>query len=311
MLANHIDRYLLSFVSLRSPQTIDWYRKRLNPLKALNQNISSVTLFDLQQLYAQLANKKDRWVNHPSGRAPKSGGLALSTLRGYVRAWRAFFNWCVDDGVLMASPARKLKPPPLPKQPPKAIEHSDMERIVEAARLSSARDYAICCILADSACRVGGLCNISLDNLDLDRSQAIVMEKGQTRFLLFTQRTVTAIRAYLLERPDVSDRALFIGHKNVPLKPGGIHALLDRLARQAGIHGRHNPHAFRHGWARHALQQHADISDVAHVLGHSQVQTTYEFYGRWDTRELHAIHARYTPLAPEDEDILPTTDQAN
>ena len=37
---------------------------------------------------AQLANKKVRWTNHPSGRAPQAGGLAPATLRGYVRAWR-------------------------------------------------------------------------------------------------------------------------------------------------------------------------------------------------------------------------------
>src|SRR5512138_603873 len=121
MLPDYIDRYLLSFVSLRSPQTIEWYRQRLKPLKSLNQNISSVTLFDLQQVYAQLATKKVRWTNHASGREPQAGGLSPMTLRGYVRAWRAFFNWCVDNGALTDSPARKLKPPPLPDQPPKAV----------------------------------------------------------------------------------------------------------------------------------------------------------------------------------------------
>lgn len=296
MLSIIIDQYLTSLVTLRSPQTITWYKKRLAPLRALTQNIHSVTLLDLQCAYASLAQRQTQYLDHPSGRAPIAKPLSPATLRGYVRAWRAFFNWCVDCGFITASPARKLKLPPLPKQPPKAISCTDKDLIIEAARLSSARDYAIVCILADSACRAGGLCAITLDNLDLDRRQAIVVEKQQTRFLLFTERTVTAIRAYLLERPAVPYRELFIGQKRVPLQPGGIHILLDRLAEAAGVQGRHNPHAFRHGWARAALEQHADLSDVAHVLGHRQVQTTFEFYGRWDVEELHGIHDRYTWL---------------
>ena len=303
MLSNVIDQYLTSLVTIRSPQTITWYRKRLAPLRVLTQNISSITLLDLQTVYAGIAQRKTQYLNHPSGRAPVDKPLSPSTLRGYVRAWRSFFNWCVDCNLIIASPARKLKLPQVPKQPPKAISRSDKERTLSAALRSSARDYAIVCILADSACRVGGLCNITLDNLDLEHKQAIVVEKGQTRFLLFTDRTVDAIRAYLIERPAVAYRELFIGQKGVPLKPGGIHALLDRLADEEGIEGRHNPHAYRHGWARAALEHGADLSDVAHVLGHRQIQTTYEFYGRWDTTELHALHDRYTWLEAEVEGV--------
>lgn len=136
MLSDEIDRYLLSLMTLRSPATIAWYRKRLDPLRLLSQNISSICLSDLQAVYAQLANQKSRWVNHPSGRASSPGGLSPDTLRGYVRAWRGFFNWLVDDGILSCSPAAKLKLPRLPDQPPKSVTRSDMELIIEAALTS-------------------------------------------------------------------------------------------------------------------------------------------------------------------------------
>lgn len=309
---DEIDRYLLSLITLRSPQTISWYKKRLAPLRSLSQNIRAVTLSDLQTCYARLAQQKSRWNNHPSGRRSESGGLSPATLRGYVRAWRAFFNWLVDTGALPTSPAHKLKLPAMPKQPPKAINSTDLDRMLEAARLSSARDYAIVCILADSACRAGGLCSITLDNLDLEHAQAIVTEKGQLRFLLFSARTVSAIRDYLTVRPAVLSRALLIGQRRTPLTPGGIHALLDRLADSAGIDGRHNPHSFRHGWARGALARGAGLGDVAQVLGHRQIQTTYEFYGRWSTTELHDLHDRYSWLpADRTDDIVQTTCQPN
>ncbi len=291
-----IDRYLLSQQSTRSKQTIAWYKKRLSPLRDLSKPLITITLDDLRRTYALLADRKTQYVDHPSGRSSLDKPLSPSTLRGYVRAWRAFFAWCVDAGLLKVSPARKLELPKVPKQPPKAISRADLDRIVEAARLSSVRDYAIVCVLADSACRAGGLVAITLDNLDLDAHQAIVTSKGQTCFILFTDRTADALRAYLRERPAVPYRELFIGQKLIPLTAGGVHALLDRLATAAGIAGRHNPHSIRHGWAREALRQGADLSDVGHVLGHSQMQTTYEFYGRWNNSELHAIHDRFTLL---------------
>lgn len=297
----HIDRYLRDMQDRRrSSQTVIWYEKRLRPLRCLDQLIETISLTDLDQIYLRLSTQTTQYAFNRSSHPPiEHKPLSPATLRGYVRGWRAFFNWLIDRGVIDCSPARKLKLTIIPAQPPKAISRADMERIVEAARQSSTRDYAICCILADSACRVGGLCNITLDNLDLDRAQAVVIEKGQLRFLLFTERTIEAIRAYLIDRPSAPYPELFIGQKLIPLKPGGIHSLLDRLAISAGVSDRHNPHAWRHGWARAALEAKADISDVAHVLGHRQIQTTYQFYGRWTTGELHQIHDRLTWLPAE------------
>lgn len=298
-LSETIDRYLLSMEDVRSRQTILWYAKRLKPLRSLDKPLPRISLDDLRALYAQLSRRTTKYADHPS-RPAVAGGLSPSTLRGYVRAWRAFFNWCIDGGLLKSSPARKLKLPRLPEQPPKAISYNDMEAIVEAARQSSARDYAIVCILADSACRVGGLCNITLDNLDLEKGYAIVIEKNsQARYLLFTARTVEAIRAYLPERPNVDSRALFVGRKRQPIGTSGIHQLLARLAESAGVVGRHNPHAFRHGWARAALERGAKLDEVAHVLGHSDPGVTYRYYGRWDPAELRAIHDRCTWLPGE------------
>ncbi len=128
-LSDQIDRYLLSLVTMRSPQTLAWYRKRLAPLRQLSE---PVTLSDLQALYAALASRNVKYANHPSGRHAESGPLSPATLRGYVRSWRGFFNWLVDNGALPCSPARNLKLPQMPKQPPKSIARSDMELIIEA-----------------------------------------------------------------------------------------------------------------------------------------------------------------------------------
>ncbi len=78
-LSDQIDRYLLSLVTMRSPQTLAWYRKRLAPLRQLSE---PVTLSDLQALYAALASRNVKYADHPSGRHAESGPLSPATLRG-------------------------------------------------------------------------------------------------------------------------------------------------------------------------------------------------------------------------------------
>src|SRR5512140_1870960 len=91
-----IDQYLVSIENGRcSPATLAWYAKRLRPLRSIHKSIERVTLDDLQRAYNQLASRKEQYKDHPSRKTIKQP-LSPSTLRGYVRAWRAFGNWLVE-----------------------------------------------------------------------------------------------------------------------------------------------------------------------------------------------------------------------
>lgn len=90
MLSDEIDRYLLSLVTVRSPQTVSWYRKRLQPLRSLEKNISAITLIDLQSLYADLATRSERWLNFFY--SPPPVPYAPSQYRGASAAGRLAFD---------------------------------------------------------------------------------------------------------------------------------------------------------------------------------------------------------------------------
>jgi site-specific recombinase XerD len=62
------------------------------------------------------------------------------------------------------------------------------------------------------------------------------------------------------------------------------------------IQGRANPHAYRHAWARDALNAGADITKVARTLGNS-LRVTAEYYALWSDHEIQAAHAKYSPGA--------------
>jgi site-specific recombinase XerD len=76
----------------------------------------------------------------------------------------------------------------------------------------------------------------------------------------------------------------------------GPRQLLKRLAGEIGITGPHNPHAFRHAFARRMLANGMDISDLSRLMGHSSIQVTAKHYLCWTAAELGQKHAQFNSL---------------
>lgn len=279
-LTDAYQEFLLAYEGCMAPRTVNHYRYRLGRLLGFLDcaDLEAVTISDLRKWRARLV----------------SLGLSPYTVHGYLRVARRFFKWCVEEGFLTASPATRLKLPKLPDQDPKAVTPADLQKLLEAARHSSPRDYAIVCFLADTGCRVSGLCGLRPHDLDLSEGRAYVTEKGSRRRAVYlTFETVKAILAYERVRPD--GPTLFLG-KRGPLTRSGIYRILEKLAQAGGVTGRFNPHAFRHGAARGMLDNGADLSVVADLLGHKSPDVTRQFYARWTDKELKERHSRYSWL---------------
>lgn len=268
-----------------SRSTIAIYQAAYKSLGLDDQTIETVTVAQLRSWQAE------------KFKAVEAGKLSVQTLHRYTSVIKIFFDWCVGEEMISVSPATRLSLPKLPKNElPANIADRDLMRLLDAAYKSGPRNYAILRFLANTGCRVSGLTELKLDDLDLINLRANVCEKGgKSRYVYFNEATANAIRAWLVMRPTHYDDHVFIGLKG-PLTRFGIRSLLVRLAAKAHVEGRYNPHSFRHAWARRALEQcRFDLGAVSHFLGHSRVQVTDEFYGRWTEGEwAERIHERDT-----------------
>ena len=296
-LSEALSEFDLSLVGNAADSTRSWYQQRLSVLVEFvaDVEIEELTISHLRRWRASLIERDGRWQDHPT-RPEEKGGLSPWTVRGYIRAVRAFCNWCVREGLLVSSPAARLRLPPKPPNPPKAVSNEDVLAMLDVADV---RDRAIVSVLAATGCRVGGLCDLRLSDLELEHqpARAMVREKGRggkkSRLVFFGPQTVSALRAWITIRPDVGgDDHVFLGQRG-PLTEGGVYQVLRRLAKKAGIEGRFNPHAFRHAFARGALENGADLGTVSQLLGHSGIGVTNEFYGRWSVDELGRRSEKY------------------
>lgn len=288
-----LDGFLAAQAGEVSPSTRQWYRKRLGVFVEFAGDVCprelSPTL--LRAFRAHLVD----------------AGLSPHTVHGHQRATRRFCAWLVDEGVLPRNVARDVPLIRLPQQPPKALTDEDLDRLLARLPAESARDRAIVLLLVDTGCRVGGLCSLTREALDLERGCATVVEKGSRgRRVYFTEMTAAALRVWLAARPAVESDAVFVSRSGAPLTENGVRLMLERVAKRAGVRGRINPHSFRHAFARSFLRNGGNLATLGRILGHAPGSpVTARYYAIFDDAELQEFHGRYSPLAERNGRLRP------
>ena len=288
----------------RSHKTAHDYGQRLAMLAAFlgDRDVASITADDLRRFVADLRSRDTRYTGHVY-RPVKAGGLSPATVAGHVRAIKRLFSFLVDDGVIDGNPARRLKVQKLPKgREPKAISLEDLQAMLAATAGDDAaqlRDRALLLFLTDTGCRVGGLVGLRLADLDLESGAAWVIEKGsKRRAVFFTERTAEALARWLAIRPEGSDRVFVrvdLRDAGQGLTALGVSQILRRVGLRAGVTGAHNPHSFRHAFAREYLGNGGDLATLADLLGHADIGTT-SMYLVFSVSELQVKHDRFSPV---------------
>ncbi len=290
----------------RSAQTLRDYREKLGHLVAFlgDVSIETITTTDLRRFVADMMDQSTLYEDHHRC-APIEGSLSPFTIAGRVQVLKRFFNWLVEEALLADNPARRIKRPNPRRLTPKGITREDLLALLKATEgegLTDKRDRAITLFLADTGCRVGGLCGLRLGDVDLEARLARLTEKGsKTRLIPFSVVTEKALRDWLAVRPQGESDALFVtlgrwGHPEAAFSSRGVSQMLKRRADQAGIVGHVNPHSFRHAFARDFLLHGGDIGILSEIMGHSSVLTTKSFYGIFTVQQLQQQHTKHSPI---------------
>ncbi len=228
--------------------------------------------------------------------------LSPFTIRTVLTTVRHFLRWGCDQGLLTKITLVNIKEP-FPD--PKAITQNTFQQLLESAQKiindwERLRNVALLLILRDTGGRCGAIARIEIENIDLETGVVTVRDKGDRLNCLFlTQTSIGAIKNWLevRNRQICNDNYLFQNTKGYALKHLGIRRTLNTLAEKAGVkHERHNPHSFRHAFARDTLLAGADLSQTSQLMNHTTIITTARYYARWSKRELVEIHRRFSPL---------------
>ena len=201
-----------------------------------------------------------------------------------------FFKWCTDEGYLTANPCATLKPIRYESKPRTPLTDIEMEKIRKACKTE--REIAIIETLYSTGCRCSELCNLKIEDVDLENRQVRLFGKGKKhRTSYLSARAIVAITDYLKTRTD-DDPYLFVS----ALKPirrlnvAGTEVVVRKISKRAKILNVY-PHRIRHTFATDALGRGMDIQDLKNILGHNSIDTTL-IYAKINTNQISNSHRR-------------------
>ena len=179
--------------------------------------------------------------------------------------------------------------------------------------LLSLRDRALLETLYSTGARVSEAVGINLG--DLDQAEGFVRLRGKgrkERVVPIGDFAVRAIRKYRDSIPMTAERRglsapLFLNHRGGRLTTRSVARIVAQYSvRLAG--GAVNPHALRHSYATHLLDEGADLRSIQEMLGHASLSTTQK-YTHLASDKLAAVYDRAHPRARSSKGATAHKDQ--
>jgi site-specific recombinase XerD len=182
---------------------------------------------------------------------------------------------------------------------PRSLPPTQVEQVLaQTCKRSTAvgrRDYAILLLLARLGLRGGEVCNLTLEDIDWEKSRIAVRGKVERVVQLPMPAEVgQAIAAYLKEgRPRLpGNRRLFI-RARAPLTgfkgQGSVGTVVKHALLRAKIDSpRKGAHQFRHTLASTMLQNGSSLSEIGELLRHRSPDTT-AIYAKIDLLSLRSL----------------------
>lgn len=284
-LADLIKEFLVFLEKERglSLETLRAYRSDLEDFNSFNSvSLAEIKAKDIRRYLASLHKKLE----------PASMARRLSAIREFFRYLKKQKKTKEDLAALIPSVKTKKKLPKFLS----VQEAGELLDSITPEKFLSARDLALLELIYGSGLRVSEAVNATTDDFDLSAESVKVKGKGnKERVVPLTPSAVRAIRVYLNERGESSEKKLFLNFRKTPLNVRSARRILEDRLSKSGIRKSVSPHALRHSFATHLLSAGADLRVIQELLGHSRLSTT-EKYTHLDLGTLLAEYYGKHPL---------------
>ena len=165
---------------------------------------------------------------------------------------------------------RVKKPEPLVKD---TLTEGEVARIIAATKNS--REKAIIGLLAYSGLRASELCNLRVNDVDLDNGVVKVIEgKGGRDGISYIPSECCKMISEYLKEYDTNPHLFKTLRMRAKYTTWALRKLIKKVARKAGVEKRTYPHLFRHSLATNLVKKGANILTVQKQLRHKNLETT-------------------------------------
>ena len=283
-----IDAYLQRCAIERglAVHTIDAYERDLRGFEEFSERygVNDLRNVDRRLVRRFVANLSSR------GYAPRSVARKASSVRGFLAD-------AARRDLIAANPAEGVPQPKTPGTLPKAIPARSLGSLIDAVQGDGPvdlRDRAILEMLYGTGVRVSELAAMSVADIASGRFLVVTGKGNKQRSIPISRPVEHAVRSYM-----ASSRGGLLDGRTSPMLWIGVRGgdLSARGIRRV-VHNRVGsyPHALRHSFATHLLENGADLRSVQELLGLSELATT-QIYTAVTRKHLTETYERSHPRA--------------
>lgn len=217
---------------------------------------------------------------------------------------KSFLTWMDKKGILHNAAINTVRSPKLAHKLPRPLQEKQAKRVLENADLLVSedwigqRDRALFTLLYGCGLRINEALSLNISDLPRDGFLRVIGKGNKERQVPVMDIVEETIRAYLAlcPYPHIESRALFLGVKGQRLSQGIAQKAMRSLRGLLELPENTTPHALRHSFATHLLQNGANLREIQELLGHSSLSTTQR-YTEIDTKALMKIYKSAHPRA--------------
>ena len=225
---------------------------------------------------------------------------------------RTFFQYLLKDRYVSLNPFDGISLRRSETRLPSVLTEEEVAELLNVERKTflDERDHFLFLFLYGTGARISEALSVNVGDIEWDERRIRITGKGnKERYLFLSRNMVREFRevylpqreAYLIEKKNPQETALFIGERGFRLPNSSAHIIFDVYREKLSWQKEFTPHTLRHSFATHYLDRGADIRFVQELLGHESISTT-QIYTHVSKARLRNVYNQSHPHAKETYD---------
>ena len=157
------------------------------------------------------------------------------------------------------------------------LTQNELKALLNKAKLSDFRDYAMILLAYRHGLRASEVCNITAENIDLEAGN-IRCQRGKGSICNWQQLAddeVKTLRAWFRKRPKSDSKFVFLSRQGSPVCRSQFFRLFRNLAQSVGLSDEKcHPHILKHSLGTHLANAGVAPQVIQQRLGHRTIQNT-------------------------------------
>jgi len=221
--------------------------------------------------------------------------LSVNSINKKINSLHSFNSYLINEGMteeMVVIPKKdKIKIAKGSEKKVDVFDEYEVERItfyIQNRGKVTERDRLTIMLLLYTGLRVSELVNMKIADIEFLTMQIKVVGKGEKyRTVPMKNEVVEQLREYLAgnrskNKNHISEYVL-LSQRSGHMDRDAVTKLLKKHGKQLEIHM--NAHKFRHTFCTRLVEKGVNIATVAKLAGHSNIQTTHEYYVNTSTIE--------------------------